>query len=262
MSWGEGLRVETPEQIDFDLEVAGPGSRFYAQVLDWAIKWLVVAVLGVAVVPVAAAAGRLSPGAAFLLLAAGVAGAFLFFLGYDVFFEGCRNGQTPGKRAAGLRVVRDDGGPVDVRAACVRNLIGVADFLPAFYLGGGLVAALNARGQRLGDMAAGTVVVRERAGEAADDLEPRILAVAGGEFAFGPEHLTHCTAGDLHLLYSFFARAERMDQGANGQLADRLCQTFLRRTGYRPATPVAGTSRTYALLASLYRDLKTLRRHS
>jgi uncharacterized RDD family membrane protein YckC len=261
MSWGEELRIETPEQIDLNLEVAGPGSRFYAQLLDWMIKWLIVGLLALASFALGGAVGGLSQGTAFFLLAIGGAAAFAFFIGYDIYFEGCRNGRTPGKTAAGLRVVREDGGPIDIQAAAIRNLLGVADFLPFCYLGGGLIAAVNARGQRLGDMAAGTVVIRERAAEVSHDLEPRILARASGEIAFGPEELAKCTTRDLHVLQSFFARAEVMNHDALQQLGEKLCETFLLRTGYvRTRTP--DSSQAIGFLASLYRDLALLRRHN
>jgi len=267
MSWGENLRIETPEQIDFDLEVAGPGSRFYGQVLDWVIKWLILLGLGLVCLVLVALVGiggnsRITEGGVYFLLALGGAAAFVFFLGYDIYYEGCCNGQTPGKRTAGLRVVRDTGGPIDVQAACIRNLVGLADFLPFFYLGGGLVALLNARGQRLGDMAAGTVVIRERAQGVRDDVEARILAAASDEFVFGPENLARCTANDQHILHSFFTRAGGMDSRLTRQLADKLLDVFLERTGYQLTRPFESSAAIVAFLASLYRDLKAHRQHS
>jgi len=264
MSWGEELRIETPEQIDFNLEVAGPGSRFYAQMIDWTFKWLVV--LGLLILVAFAtgltAAGGGGEAGTYLFLAVAGALAFLFFLGYDIYYEGCCNGQTPGKRYAGIRVVRDGGGPIDVQAASIRNLVGLADFLPFFYLGGGLVALLNQRGQRLGDMAAGTIVIRERAMGVRDDIDPWILEYTGTEFVFGPEHLKDCTANDQHVLQSFFARVRGIDRERRERLAAALRDTFLERTRFEPATPIWEPDRTVAFLASLYRDLKTMRQHA
>ncbi len=87
---------------------------------------------------------------------------FASLWGYFAFFEGLRNGQTPGKRRLGIRVVRDTGHPVTFGAAAVRNLLRAADFLPPPYLIGGLLVALHPRAKRLGDLVAGTVVVRDR----------------------------------------------------------------------------------------------------
>ena len=89
-------------------------------------------------------------------------GAFLGWNGYFVFFEGLRQGRTPGKSRVGIRVVRDTGHPITVADAVTRNLLRLADFLPPPYLGGLLLMALHPLGKRLGDLAAGTVVVRDQ----------------------------------------------------------------------------------------------------
>ena len=90
-------------------------------------------------------------------------GVFVVFLGYYPLFEGFWNGRTPGKRAQGLRVVLTDGQPVTVGPVLVRNLVRIVDFLPAYYMIGAITMILSRRSQRLGDLAAGTIVVRERA---------------------------------------------------------------------------------------------------
>src|SRR5207237_7237038 len=90
-----------------------------------------------------------------------IVGALL--MAYDVYFEVRHNGQTPGKRHQGLRVLRESGGPFDFRRSCIRSLLAVADLLPAFYLLGATLVLLTRRHQRLGDLAAGTMVIRERA---------------------------------------------------------------------------------------------------
>jgi uncharacterized RDD family membrane protein YckC len=268
MSWGEHHRIETPEQIDFNLEVAGPGSRFCAQALDWVFKGIATAVLMFCVFVFAAAVGspfqvdRLGSPETYVIWAVGVATIFVLFFGYDVYYEGCCNGQTPGKRACGLRVVRDTGGPIDVQAACIRNLVGFADFLPFFYVGGGLVCIFNSRGQRLGDMAAATVVIRERASSLAHITEPRVSNLYSEEFHFTSEHLARCTATDQNILRSFFGRFPEMDGEARRGLAVRLRDGFLQKTGYQPATPIQELSRTIGFLASLYRDLSAHRQNA
>src|SRR5206468_13021288 len=97
-----------------------------------------------------------------LVVAAGVVAGFLLWMAYDIYFEALHGGQTPGKKVAGVRVIGDGGGPIDFRAACVRNLLGLADALPVFYVLGAVLILVTGRRQRLGDLAAGTVVVRER----------------------------------------------------------------------------------------------------
>lgn len=140
--------VETPEGVEIGLRVAGPVPRLFAAAIDFAIRMGVYFVL---MIPVS------------LLGQAGM-GLFLVavFLGewfYPVFFEVRRGGATPGKRRLGLLVLHRDGTPVGWMASIVRNLVRFADFLPAAY-GFGIASMLVDRDfRRLGDLAAGTVVV-------------------------------------------------------------------------------------------------------
>ena len=150
----DGLFIATPERVTFSYQLAGLGSRFLAQFLDLVILTVVMIVISLATV--ASRAGGL---VASLIL---VIASFLVLNGYFIFLEGLWSGQTVGKRAARLRAVGDAGQPITFEQAVIRNLVRNLDFLPIFY-GVGIVALFaNGRGKRLGDLAAGTVVVRER----------------------------------------------------------------------------------------------------
>lgn len=139
-------RNETPEGIDLELRVAGPVPRALALVLDALIR----AGLYLVLVPLIALADL---GMGLMLI-----GFFLLEWFYPVVFE-MRWGATPGKRAMGLTVVHDDGTPVGLSASMIRNLLRVVDALPLFY-GVGLVSVLMDRDfRRLGDLAAGTLVL-------------------------------------------------------------------------------------------------------
>ena len=87
---------------------------------------------------------------------------FVLLWGYFIFFELTWNGQTPGKRAAGVRVLTSRGEPVTLVHTLVRNVLRIVDALPSFYMVGVISILVTRRSQRLGDLAAGTVVVRER----------------------------------------------------------------------------------------------------
>jgi uncharacterized RDD family membrane protein YckC len=140
------LAVETPEGVDLSLRAAGPAARSLAWLIDGLIR---LALLMVASNLLAAVAGV----GAFMLA------TFAVWWLYGVIFEVWFGGATPGKRALGLRVVHDDGTPVALGASVVRNLLRAADFLPFGY-GIGLIATLfHPRFKRLGDIAAGTLVV-------------------------------------------------------------------------------------------------------
>lgn len=152
------LAVETPEHVVLDYEVAGLGSRAAAALVDQALVLLLLA--AVRMLAMLGARAGLTPGSlgpAVLLLV-----GFGIWYGYFIFFEALRQGQTPGKRLVGLRVVMATGHAVTTGAAVVRNLLRTADFLPPPYLLGAALVALHPRSRRLGDLVAGTVVVRDR----------------------------------------------------------------------------------------------------
>lgn len=264
MHWADELKIETPEQIDLTLEVAGIGSRFYAQVVDWAIKWGLFALVALLAVFVMELLGISvgGEGSRFVVLACLIVFFYAFLLGFDICFEVRHNGQTPGKRLAGIRVIREGGAPLDFTSACVRNLLGLADFLPGFYLLGGFLILLNARGQRLGDMAAGTIVIRERSLELPAESLVEARGLATDAFVFNTREVAACSPGDRHILKSFFQRYRQMAPLPRQQLALRLARTFLAKTGYEPATEITEGTEAEVLLASLYRDLEANARHS
>src|SRR5579863_6768260 len=151
--------IDTPEQLQLDFAVAGIGSRFLALLIDSLIETLVVIVVAI-LIPVLVQGGirGISP----VWLAAGfLVFFFLIYFGYYAIFEIVWNGQTPGKRIIGIRVVKDSGRPLTATETIGRNLLRIVDSLPGFYAIGILVAVLNSRNKRLGDLVAGSLVVRE-----------------------------------------------------------------------------------------------------
>lgn len=164
------IRVRTPENVEFGLRLAGLATRFAAALADYAIVAFLVGLLAGAMLVLALALGVALPGIGAFASAGVMAVLFLaifvVLFGYFTFFEMIWNGQTPGKRVVGLRVVKDLGQGITFADSLVRNLVRIADILPGFY---GVAAAsvlLSARNKRLGDHAAGTLVVvveRDRA---------------------------------------------------------------------------------------------------
>ncbi len=254
MSWAEDHRIETPEQIDLGLELAGPGSRAVAQVLDWLIKIALLFLLGVvAAITLAMVGNNLGAGLTFALGALAVVVVVGFWMGYDIWFEGYRNGQTPGKKRCGIRVVRVGGGPIDIRAAAIRNIVGLADFLPFGYLAGGILTLLSKHAQRLGDMAADTVVIREREEVAHIERPAAIDQLATTAYTFSPEQLSRLTPTDRHVLESYFSRRPTMGWRVREDLSRKLLDTFLTKTGFPPGDDLDEDPE--AFLASLCRDL-------
>lgn len=161
MSYEDRLSIATPEGVDLELTLAGVGSRCVARLLDQLLQTAVIIALLLLAVWAGGSLDADDSTRGGLVLAVLFVALFAVQFGYDVLFETLASGRTPGKRWTGLRVVRADGGPVGFLASAVRNLLRLVDFLPGGY-GVGIVAVLaSSRNQRLGDMAAGTLVVRE-----------------------------------------------------------------------------------------------------
>src|SRR2546430_1722749 len=158
------LGIETPEHLVLELELAGLGSRMAATVCDAGLLVLAFVLLGLAIqllpTPTGGdAVGPWSTLAAIVLILT----VFLLFWGYFLLFEAFNDGRTPGKRLMGIRVVMDTGHPLTFTAAAVRNLVRIVDMQPLFTYQVGLAFVLfHAQNKRLGDIVAGTVVVRDR----------------------------------------------------------------------------------------------------
>lgn len=261
MEWTDNLNIETPEQIEVSLEIAGLGSRFVGCVVDFLYKALFILLLVLVGIILGALLAASAPQFSVYLLVALLFGAyFIFSVGYKIYFEVRHNGQTPGKKFAGIRVIRAGGAPVDFMTAGIRNLLALGDFVPVFYLVDGFLVLITKKGQRLGDMAAGTIVIRERLEEAPREETKQVENWASAEIAFTAAQLAGCQPEDRHILRSFFQRFQTLRERPRRQLALHLATEFARKTSYPPAFPLDSGEQAMTFLASLYRDLEKLAR--
>ncbi len=245
---GDRYRVETPERIDLEYDVASLGSRLLAAMVDTMLVSLLMAVLGIL--------GTLGLASVFGLLVAGLGldrrlGAalalpiilvllFALFWGYYVFFELVWHGQSPGKRWVGLRVIKEGGYPIGFVDSAIRNLVRLVDFLPAYYVLGAMVMFIDRRSRRLGDLAAGTLVVKERRELKLESLDlPSPDPTAAGEFVpFGAAaepsipNLWRLTPADQSLLREYSLRRPSLSPEAAATLAVRLAGLFARKLEY------------------------------
>jgi uncharacterized RDD family membrane protein YckC len=152
-SFDDRVTIATPEGVELELVLAGLGSRFMAALLDVVIQLGAIFALAIVFAPA---------GDSGYVVAAFLVAVFLILFAYDIVLETWNRGRTVGKLAVGLRVVRTGGEPVGFLTASVRNFLRLADFLPAFYVVGVITILVTRWNQRLGDLAAGTLVVRER----------------------------------------------------------------------------------------------------
>jgi len=166
------IDVRTPESIEFSYALAGLGSRFLAWFVDFSIQIATILAIFFGIVflaarlptgPVKAATAGGAPEkiAEAFLIGIVIAIVFTIFFGYFIVFEAFWNGQTPGKKLLGIRVVRDGGYPIDFGASLVRNLIRIAEFAIGGYALSAVSATVSPENKRLGDIAAGTIVVRD-----------------------------------------------------------------------------------------------------
>lgn len=149
------LVVATPERVSFGYQVAGLGTRAIAQLLDLLILGGVL--LGVWFAAIAVG----QTGAATVATLLAIIGSFVVVFGYFWACEAFWSGQTVGKRVFRLRAVGDRGEPMTFVQAGIRNIVRIVDFLPYAYGIGIVVLFINGRGKRLGDLAAGTIVVKD-----------------------------------------------------------------------------------------------------
>ena len=203
--------IETPENISFGYDVAGIGSRFLAILIDTLIQGATYIFLLVAVVlALNTDAGRALPNTlrnwiAVIMLAV----LFLIQIGYFIAFEIFMGGQTPGKRLFRLRVMKENGYPLGPVDAIIRNLIRLIDFFPFAYGVGVVCMFLNERAKRLGDYAAGTIVVKLR-----DDLKLSDLQSANWQAVYAPElsGLENLRENDIELIESFLSRQSQLKE--------------------------------------------------
>jgi uncharacterized RDD family membrane protein YckC len=163
------LVIETPERVPLHFALASIGNRFLACAIDHAIQTLAIGLIGLSALILTSfpSIEHVIASAPKWVLAVVILVLFLILAGYFAFFEWAWSGQTPGKRWLKLRVLREDGRPITFWEAAVRNLLRTLDMMPAPFYSIGLISVFSTtRDQRVGDMVAGTVVVREREAEA------------------------------------------------------------------------------------------------
>ncbi len=171
---GGVLSVETPEAVAFELELAGVGSRGLALAVDTLAVLLIIAGELAVVLVAMRVFGEFLGTFIWWIVAALLAAAFVTYWGYFIFGEVYRGGRTWGKRVTGLRVMKDDGAQVGFVDSAIRNLVRLVDILPGSYAVGIVSMLLSPRAKRLGDYAAGTLVVRDPG-----DLDARVMLDPG-----------------------------------------------------------------------------------
>jgi uncharacterized RDD family membrane protein YckC len=228
------LRIDTPEQIALELPLAGIGSRFLALAIDTLIQsvfYLITAFIFIFTLPVGSSVFMFLP----KLLGPALAVFILFaiYWGYFAFFESIWSGQTPGKRYAGIRVIKESGRPINAFDAIGRNLMRAVDGLPGIY-GVGLVCMMcNQQSRRLGDFVAGTVVIHEKPTE---DVRPswNTSDDGSGQGVATSPGLAQVTPEELVLIETYLHRRWELDKYVRVNTAIQIADRIKAKTGLQP----------------------------
>jgi uncharacterized RDD family membrane protein YckC len=218
------LTIDTPEQTALEYPIAGLGSRFLAILADTVIQFILAffVLIGGTIIGVGVARfGSLGPQWVFAII------VFLLFLlnsGYFALFEIYWNGQTPGKRYAQVRVIRDDGRPIGTYEAIVRNALRLIDALPAMY-GIGLISIFFSRqSKRLGDFVAGTVVVHEKTLEGV-----RPYAETKIDESLPPVDVSEVTLEEVRLVEAFLNRRDSLEPAVRTNMATQIANRLANK---------------------------------
>ncbi|HUQ63729.1 MAG TPA: RDD family protein [Acidimicrobiales bacterium] len=243
---GPATAMVTPEAVPLAFELANIGSRFVALLLDLLIQGaaLVVLFLGLSIL-LSGADVSFGVGIALFLLI-----YFLVLFGYPIALETLWKGRTVGKAALGLRVVTKEGAPIRFRHAAIRAALGLVDFMLTYGAAAVICVLCTRDNQRVGDLVAGTIVLRERSGLRAP--APVGFSVPPGlETYAGALDLAGFTGEDYQAVRTFLTRAPSLPNDVRANLAVQLANPLTARV--RPAPPQGIYPEAFlACLAAVY----------
>jgi uncharacterized RDD family membrane protein YckC len=224
------LSIETPEQINLEYELAGPGSRFMALFVDLIIQLIAILVLVLVMALAGIAVNPFRNGRTWIM-ALTVLLVFTLQWGYFAGFEILWKGQTPGKRQAGIRVINETGRKASVYEAVARNLLRAIDALPGPYALGAIVMFLSPQSKRIGDYVAGTVVVHDRGRE-----DEAIFFNTSSEDAVEAISCAALSINDLQVIETFLQRRLDLPYEVRRRTADKLAKHFREKCGVPEGT--------------------------
>jgi uncharacterized RDD family membrane protein YckC len=243
MDWGDAKTIRTPEQVAVTYSLAGLGTRFAAVLVDTFVQSAVIALALVVFFALSESVftalgtwlDTVVESSAPWVMALFILLFFGLVWGYFIFWETVWSGQTPGKRLCGIRVLRDGGFPIDFRAALVRNIMRYVDFLPFYYGLGAVSMFASKESKRLGDYAAGTIVVvspkrAPRPQPAARGPEPQYRLL--GDLSL--LNLRAISREQFQVIDRFLVRRQELPTQVRLDLARQIATPFFALIGLQP----------------------------
>ena len=243
-------RLFSPEGVRLELPVAGPAPRMFAYAVDFVIIVVLLVAMLITLVAVLPVSGMVDKWAhqvfheaaqqindptkphtmefgalAGVLIALFVLAQFIVETGYFIFWEMVTNGRSPGKMLTGLRVVRRDGMPIDLRSSTLRNLMRIVDILPEYYVVGLVSILLSPGGERLGDHVAGTIVIRLDRPHAAPEIE----VSRNGSLALTRAQLARIGPPELQLIRATLRRIADLSEARRTAIVDEVANAMKAR---------------------------------
>ncbi len=225
--------IETPENVELQRRLAGIGSRFIAGLLDnllialmYLVLFILLLVIGINFTDVG-----ISSTSEIWLFAILIIIAFAIYWGYFVLFEMWTNGQSPGKKYVKIRVVQVEGGGISFSSIAIRNLLRAVDAI-GFYAIAGIVMFITKKVQRLGDLAAGTVVVSEELPNYSSRYDKKKQILDNEAITSVALEATGLKPEEYRLLHNYWLRRKDLNIEARRQLLPQLIRPILNRMGH------------------------------
>ncbi len=254
------ITVETPEHLELQFQLAGIGARFIAFLIDKFIQFGTVLGIIFFVSMLLFFTGQTAQFVEFIaqakkgvwqwLIAIGLLFYGIIMIGYFVIFEYFWSGSTPGKRSQDIRVIRKDGRPISFFDSAVRNILRFVDILAEVYPLGLVVMFLDSQNRRLGDLAAGTIVISER--EAVSPSVPEINSPGHPEAPELKSVVASMTPEDYQIVSKFLSRRKELDPEHRMRLASEISERLM--AGAQREKIETNPEKFLEIMETLYRE--------
>lgn len=233
----EILSIDTPENVAFGYNLAGIGSRFLAATVDSLLIVIIQAILLLPIIYILFRQGFFVGLAETWAIGLISLLSFVFLWGYYILFELIWNGQSPGKRLVGIRVIRSDGTPITLSEVLIRNLVRIIDFLPSAYGVGVITMFVDKLSRRLGDMAAGTLVIHDVGTFSIEAIKPYaapiLRAGLSEETILQGFPVGQLSQADLQLIEEYLQRRKSLDLATRHQLSPQVVRKLYNSVGWQ-----------------------------